>query len=204
MENKPKIDDLETIRSNAQAGKSASTTIAGYGNIVTHNANEFATASQGAKADSAVQPGVMNSAISAHNTSNLSHEDIRAVADEALTRASDRSVSKVFETTSEMETWLKDVTHKGELHVGDNIYIIDTTVPDYWVSAVYEEPDETTGYYYRINQLTPEQPDITNMVTTDTAQTITGNKNFTGQILKDGANIVTASYDATTENATFS
>lgn len=37
------INDLSTIRSNASAGKSASDTIAGYGDIVTHNANEFAT-----------------------------------------------------------------------------------------------------------------------------------------------------------------
>ena len=50
------ISDLATIRSNAQAGKAASDTIATYGNIVTHNVSEFATATQGAKADTAVQP----------------------------------------------------------------------------------------------------------------------------------------------------
>lgn len=49
------ITDLSTIRSNAQAGKSASETIATYGNVVTHNISEFATAEQGAKADTAVQ-----------------------------------------------------------------------------------------------------------------------------------------------------
>lgn len=49
------IADLNTIRSNAQAGKNASQTIAGYGNIVTHNVSEFATSEQGAKADSALQ-----------------------------------------------------------------------------------------------------------------------------------------------------
>lgn len=49
------ISDLETIRTNATAGKSASDTIATYGNIVTHNVVEFATAEQGAKADSALQ-----------------------------------------------------------------------------------------------------------------------------------------------------
>ena len=50
------ISDLATIRSNAQAGKVASDTIATYGNIVTHNVSEFATSAQGAKADTAVQP----------------------------------------------------------------------------------------------------------------------------------------------------
>lgn len=50
------ISDLETIRSNASAWKNASDTIATYWDIVTHDANEFATASQGWKADTAIQP----------------------------------------------------------------------------------------------------------------------------------------------------
>lgn len=49
------ISDLSTIRSNAAAGKSASDTISGYGNVVTHNASEFATAAQGALAETALQ-----------------------------------------------------------------------------------------------------------------------------------------------------
>lgn len=39
------IEDLWTIRSNASAGKSASDTIATYGDVVTHDADEFAAAS---------------------------------------------------------------------------------------------------------------------------------------------------------------
>ena len=50
------ISDLETIRSNASAWKNASDTIATYWDVVTHDANEFATASQGWKADTALQP----------------------------------------------------------------------------------------------------------------------------------------------------
>lgn len=51
------ISDLNTIRSNACAGKTASETIANYWDIVTHNSCEYATATQGWKADTAVQPG---------------------------------------------------------------------------------------------------------------------------------------------------
>ena len=50
------IADLETIRSNATYGKGAYETIQTYGNIVTHNVSEFATAAQGALANSAIQP----------------------------------------------------------------------------------------------------------------------------------------------------
>lgn len=49
------ISDLTTIRANATAGAGAATTIAGYGNIVTHNTSEFATSTQGGKADTAAQ-----------------------------------------------------------------------------------------------------------------------------------------------------
>lgn len=50
------IEDLEEIRENAEAGKSASDTIATYGDVVIHNTDEFATAAQGALADTALQP----------------------------------------------------------------------------------------------------------------------------------------------------
>ena len=50
------ISDLDTIRSNAENGQSAYTTIQSYGNIVTHNTSEFATSVQGSLADSALQP----------------------------------------------------------------------------------------------------------------------------------------------------
>lgn len=62
------ISDLSTIRSNAQAGKNASDTIETYGDIVSRNAGEFATASQGAKADTACQKiAVYNTALTESN-----------------------------------------------------------------------------------------------------------------------------------------
>lgn len=50
------ISDLSTIRENASHGESAYNTISGYGDIVTHDADEFATSAQGALADTALQP----------------------------------------------------------------------------------------------------------------------------------------------------
>ena len=51
------ISDLSTIRTNASNGASAYTAIQGYGDIVTHDASEFATSAQGALADTALQSG---------------------------------------------------------------------------------------------------------------------------------------------------
>ena len=50
------ISDLSTIRSNAENGQSAYSTIQNYGDIVTYNASDFATSAQGTLADSALQP----------------------------------------------------------------------------------------------------------------------------------------------------
>ena len=68
------ISDLATIRSNASAGKTASDTIARYGNVVTHNVNEFATAAQGAKADSAVQPSQLSSVATSGSYNDLNNK----------------------------------------------------------------------------------------------------------------------------------
>ena len=48
------LDDK--ISDNTQDISDINTTISGYGNIVTHNTNEFATFNQGSKADTALQP----------------------------------------------------------------------------------------------------------------------------------------------------
>ena len=50
------ISDLADIRNNAENGNTAYNTIQNYGDIVTYNADNFATASQGALADTSIQP----------------------------------------------------------------------------------------------------------------------------------------------------
>lgn len=99
----PIINDLSTIRSNAQAGKSASDTIATYGDIVTHDVDEFATAAQGGLADTALQPGdnvselvndadyatktEVSTAVSNHNTSTSAHSYIQGLISAEESRA---------------------------------------------------------------------------------------------------------------------
>lgn len=50
------INDLSEIRTNASNGQSAYNTIQTYGDIVTYDASNFATLTQGQKADTALQP----------------------------------------------------------------------------------------------------------------------------------------------------
>ena len=72
-----------------------------------------------------------------------------------------RNQAHVFNTTAEMEAWIADSANKGQWHVGDNIYIVQTDVPDWWVAEVLEEADAETGYYYKIAQLETQKVDLT-------------------------------------------
>ncbi len=62
------------------------TTIGGYGNIVTHNVNEFATASQGALADTALQPNDNISEL----TNNLNYQTVTQVANSIAVETNNR------------------------------------------------------------------------------------------------------------------
>lgn len=82
-------------------------------------------------------------------------------ADEALAIAKGRNQAHVFATTEAMQTALADEVNKGVWQVGDNLYIEDLDVPDWWIAAVLEEADADTGYFYRIAQLETQKVDLT-------------------------------------------
>ncbi len=80
------ISDLNTIRSNASDGEAAYTTIQTFGNIVTHNVSEFATSTQGALADTALQPNDNISEL----TNNLSYQTATQVANSIAVETGNR------------------------------------------------------------------------------------------------------------------
>lgn len=85
-----------------------------------------------------------------------------AAVAEATNIAKGRNRARVFATTADMETWLKTAANKGLCNVGDNLYIVQVDVPDWWVSEVLTTADSTTGYYYKIAQLETQKVDLTN------------------------------------------
>lgn len=103
-------------------------------------------------------------------------------AEHAKAIAMGKSDSKVFDTYSDMISWLGDENNKGQLIVGSNLFIIADNEPDYWVTEVFDDIPTYIGpypSYYSISPLESKLPDISNMVTTDTNQVITANKTFT-------------------------
>lgn len=91
--------------------------------------------------------------INTHNASPDAHadirEDIRTV--EAIARS--RATAYVFDTYDDMIEWLSDSTNTEKLVRGDNLYIRDTGVKDYWWDGT--EPQE----------LEAESPDLTDYYT---------------------------------------
>lgn len=86
---------------------------------------------------------------------------VNSTATEALSIAKGKNRARVFSTTEDMEAWLSDVTNVGVCNVGDNLYIVDTEVPDWWISEVLNVVDETTGFYYKIAKLETQKVDLT-------------------------------------------
>lgn len=87
--------------------------------------------------------------------------EVNDKAEKAQSIAKGRNQAHVFSTTEAMKTWLSDAENKGKYNVGDNLYIVEVDVPDWWISEVLDEADTNTGYYYKIAQLETQKVDLT-------------------------------------------
>lgn len=77
--------------------------------------------------------------IERHNLdTQTSHTDIRSMAKEAMDIAKGKSNSLSFDTEEQLKAWVDgryaraDGKTTSDLNVGDNLYIIELGVPDYW------------------------------------------------------------------------
>lgn len=93
--------------------------------------------------------------------------EVNNKVDVATNIAKGRNQAHVFNTTAEMQAWLSDSANKGLWNEGDNIYIVELDVPDWWVAEVLEEADAENGYYYKIAQLETQKVDLTNYLSQD-------------------------------------
>ncbi|KAA6382086.1 MAG: hypothetical protein EZS28_022390, partial [Streblomastix strix] len=131
--------------------------------------------------------------------------------------ASGKSKGYVFDSQSDLNDWMAIQDNVANLAIGDNLYIVDQQVTDYWWDGTNlreletELPDMTnvittlgtaTGSGNAItdlsidgNILTPAKN--TTFVTTGSDQSITGMKTFTSTIISNG--IQYSGYDNTSE-----
>ena len=171
------ISDLSTIRENATHGESAYNTISGYGDVVTHNASEFATSAQGALADTALQP---NDNISELNNdvgyiTSASIPTNYVTTDTAQTIGVQKAFSQplVVADNNGLATGTI-LSNKKMLQKNSNGIEVGNSTEDILLVG----KSATTNPKYNGNDLALKSDIPTNYVTTDTAQTITGTKTF--------------------------
>lgn len=115
--------------------------------------------------DKVVLTSVLNTTLTAYATLVKLNEEIAKVT--AI--AQGKSQARVFDTKADLDAWLLIPENVATLRVGDDFLIKQEDSPDYWWDGSTIVPYES------------KMPDITNMVTTDTDQTITGQKDFTNR-----------------------
>lgn len=102
--------------------------------------------------------------VSYSNTeSGIEATNVQDAIDTVSSISKGKNRARVFATTEDMNNWLKNEANKGIANVGDNLYIVELDVPDWWISEVLEEADADTGFYYKIAQLETQKVDLTNI-----------------------------------------
>lgn len=82
-------------------------------------------------------------AIATHNAATDAHPDIRNRVDQVEAIARGKSRARVFDTVDDLDTWLAVPANVAMLQIGDNFYIRETDVPDYWWDGAEKQPLES-------------------------------------------------------------
>lgn len=113
-------------------------------------------------------PDIFQQILSEYNAQHLVVNELVADVSElkvgvetATNIAKGRNQAHVFTTTEAMKSWLSNADNIGKYKVGDNLYIVEVDVPDWWIAEVLDEVDTETGYYYKIAQLETQKVDLT-------------------------------------------
>ena len=108
--------------------------------------------------------GVVEDTLDSNNSYNALSANqgriLKESVDTATAIAKGKNQARVFATTEKMYEWLSDEANKGVAMKGDNLYIVDVGVPDWWISEVLEEAN-ADGRYYNVAQLETQKVDLT-------------------------------------------
>ena len=151
-------DAAEDCGLSVQAANSSKQQAAGYSSQA-RQYSEAAGVSAAAASTSAVQASVnVLNEISGHNSNNTAHLDIRQIAQNAVTIARGKANSLVFDTEENLMLWVdgdyerQDNKTVDDLIIGDNLYVEQLGVPDYWwngetVMPLGAEKPDFSDYY---------------------------------------------------------
>lgn len=94
-------------------------------------------------------------------TAQTGSDNAQGAIEKAVSIAKGRNQAHVFSTTTAMQECLSNADNAGKYNVGDNLYIVEVDVPDWWVAEVLTEADTETGYFYKIAPLETQKVDLT-------------------------------------------
>ena len=147
------------VSANTNAISTINNTISGYGNIVTHNVNEFATAAQGALAYSALQPGDNISEL-VNNIGYITSASLPTVNNASLTIQRNGSLVAIFTANDSVNKTANILVPTQASDIGalpDTTTIVDLTTQAQ-LDAINSGATATN-----IGQITTNENDIANI-----------------------------------------
>ena len=118
----------KVIQTRAKAAEKAITdTLDTFGDIVTHNVDEFATAAQGAKANTALQPGDNISELN-NDAGYLTNADIPTIGNGTITITQGGVVKGTFTTNQAGDTTIEVDEGSAPVITDDTVYIDDIVI----------------------------------------------------------------------------
>lgn len=140
---------------NATTAQSATTATSATTAETATNATNATHATNADKATSDVEGNAILSTyakLTALNETNATLQEVQEKANEAEAIARGKATSYVFETLTALDDWLEVPENVAKLHIGDNLYIEDVGVPDYWWNGearmiLESEKPDMSNYY---------------------------------------------------------
>lgn len=137
-----------TVGNATNATNAASATTAETATNATHATNAD-------KATSDVEGNAILSTyarLTALNEISSTLQEVQETANEAEAIARGKATSYTFETLTALDDWLEVSENVAKLHIGDNLYINDVGVPDYWWNGearmiLESEKPDMSDYY---------------------------------------------------------
>lgn len=177
---------------NATTAQSATTAASATTAETATNATNATHATNADKATSDVEGNAILSTyakITALNEINATLQEVQETANEAEAIARGKATSYAFETLTALDDWLEVPENVAKLNIGDNLYIDDVGVPDYWWNGEARMILES------------EKPDMSNYYSKDEIDTKLGQKANTGGTYSS-MSVGFATSAQTAENAT--
>lgn len=123
-----------TTTVNTKAGEALQSAANAYTSEV--SARESAEDAHDSETEATRQAGIalnnILNGVSTHDADDASHPSILSDIDRIEAIARGKATAKVFLTVAAMNDWLAVTGNVETLNVGDNLYIVDISVPDYW------------------------------------------------------------------------